>query len=102
MDFNTTSAIAAVFSSVAAAFSAIIAYRANCAMAKADRDGRVRDVSLLANKVKAGAKYAAQLADQLDVAYTTLFSFAGGAMPKELERRSDEINKKKHVLETMQ
>lgn len=51
MNLDLTSVVG-LFSAVAAAFAAGIAYQANRRMAKADRDHRVREVSLLVNKVK--------------------------------------------------
>jgi hypothetical protein len=96
-------AIVTVLSALAAAVSAGIAYWSNKDAAKRDRENRVREVSLLANRVVAATVRVDDLANKLKLAYQTLFTFAGqGAGGSRLKLYTDEIEKKQKGIGPMQ
>ena len=105
MDFDFASIaglLTAVAAAFAAAFAAAIAYQAHQRMAKADRERRVREVSLLANKVDVGAAYINELGEQLKLAYETLFTFARRTGSGLLDQCKDEIKEKQEAVKPMQ
>ena len=102
MDFEFTTLVGP-FSALAAAISATIAYLAIRNAANADRERRIREVSLLANKVVAATVRVDDLGNQLKMGYQTLFSFAGqGAGSSRLKLYVDEIEKKQTAIGPMQ
>lgn len=76
MNFDLSS-IVSVLAAGAAAFSAGMAYKSNRDLAKTDRERRIREVSLLANKVDAAATDVEELGNELMSEYDALFSLVG-------------------------
>ncbi len=102
MDFDL-SAVVAVLSALAAVISAWLAYQSNRDAAKKERENRVREVSLLANKVVAATIRVDDLANQLKMAYQTLFTFAGqGPNSSRAQIYTGEIEKKQKAIGPMQ
>ena len=87
--------IVAILSSLAAMISAWLAYQSNCRAANRDRDRRVRELSLTANKVVAATIRIDDLANQLKTGYRTLFMLAGqGPGSSRLKLYTDAIEEK--------
>src|SRR5262245_392407 len=103
MDITSLAPIAATFSAIASAISATIAYRASRSVVRADRSRRIRDLSLLANRVLATTVTADELANETKVAYNSLFGFAsGGAGSSRHEMYLAAIEKKQTAIGPMQ
>ena len=93
----------AVLSALAAVISAWLACQSNRLAARKERDNRVREVSLIANKVVAATIHLDDLANQLKTAYQTLFTFAGrGSGSGGPKLYTDGIDKKQQALGPMQ
>ena len=93
----------AVLSSLAAVISAWLAYQSNCRAANRDRESRVRELSLTANKVVAATSLVDDLANQLKTGYETLFSLAGqGSGSSRLKLYTDAIEEKQRGIGPMQ
>ena len=102
MHFYLSSTIS-VLAAVAAAFSAAIAYKSNRDLAKTDRERRIREVSLLANKVDAAATDVDELGARLKLVYRELSISAGqGPGSSRLLLKTDEIEKKRGAVMPMQ
>ena len=67
----------AVLSAISAVISAWLAYQSNLRAARKDRDSRVRELSLIANKVVAAGIRVDGLANQLKTAYRSLSILTG-------------------------
>ena len=93
----------AVLSSLAAVISAWLAYQSNCRAANRDRDRRVRELSLTANKVLAATIRIDDLANQLKTGYETLFRLAGqGSGSSRLKHHMAAIERKQQGIGPMQ
>ena len=93
----------AVLSAISAVISAWLAYQSNLGAARKDRDSRVRELSLIANKVVAAGIRVGDLANQLKTAYRSLFTLAGqGRGGSDLRLYTDGIENKQGVLGPMQ
>ena len=93
----------AVLSAFAAMISAWLACQSNRSAARKERDSRVRELSLIANKVVAATIRVEDLANQLKMAYQSLFTFAGqGAGSSRLKLYTDGIEKKQRAIGPMQ
>jgi hypothetical protein len=102
MDFDL-SAVVAVLSALAAVISAWLAHQANRDGAKKERENRVREVSLLANKVVAATVRVDDLANDLKMAYQSLFTFAGqGPKSSRAQIYTGDIEKKQQAIGPMQ
>jgi hypothetical protein len=113
MNFDHTVAVVAavvsVLSAVAAAFSAALAYQANREVAQSNRDAAkrerekgVRELSLIANKVVAATTRVDDLANQLKMAYQTVFALAGsGPRSSRLQTFTAGIEEKQHAIGPM-
>src|SRR5688500_7763252 len=98
MDFDL-SAVVAVLSTIAAVISSWLAYQSNRDAAKKERENRVREVSLLANKVVAATVRVDDLANQLKMAYQTLFTFARqGPKSSRAQLYTSEIESKQRAI----
>ncbi len=73
--------LSALLAAVTSAISAKNAHDANRTMARVDRERRVREVSLLANRVLQAAEFVDHLAPLLKKAYGDLFTYAGQVPP---------------------
>ena len=73
--------LSALLAAVTSAISAKNAHDANRTMARVDRERRVREVSLLANRVLQAAEFVDHLAPLLKKAYEDLFTYAGQVPP---------------------
>ena len=83
--------------------SAWLAYQLNRSAAANDRDRRVRELSLIANRVVAATIRVDDLGNQLKMAYQTLFTLAGqGAESSGLKLYTQGIEKKQRDLGPMQ
>lgn len=96
--------ILVAISSLAAVVSAIIAVRSHRENTRRNREDRMRELSLLANKVVAATIRVDDLANQLKLAYQTLFAFAGtgGSSSALLKRYTGEIENKQRAIGPMQ
>lgn len=96
--------ILVALSSLAAVVSAIIAVPSHRDNARRGREDRVRELSLLANKVVAATVRVDDLANQLKLSYQTLFTFAGhgGGSSSRLKLYIGEIEKKQAAIGPMQ
>ena len=100
---NYVLASVAVLSAVASVISACLAYQSNRSAAAKHRDSRVRDLSLIANKVVAATIRVEDLGNQLKTAYQTLFTLAGhGAGSSRLKLYMQGVEKKQRGLGPMQ
>ena len=94
--------LAAVTSAISSAISAKNAHDANRTMARVDRERRVREISLLANRVLQAAEFVDHLAPLLKKAYADLFTSAGQAPPSNSGRYnmlSNKIDQKQTKIE---
>ncbi len=93
----------AILSACAAMISALLAFQSNRRAGRRERDSRVRDLCLIANKVVAATIRIDDLANQLKTAYQTLFTLTGqGAGSSRLKLATDGIEKKQRALRPMQ
>ena len=93
----------AVLSAIGAVISAWLAYQSNLGAARKDRESRVRELSLIANKVVAATIRVDDLANQLKTGYRTLFTLAGqGPGSSRLKLYTDGIENKQGSLGPMQ
>ena len=92
----------AVVSTITAVIVACFANRSNLRAARKDRDSRVRELSLIANKVDAAGNRVDGLANQLKTAYRSLSILAGGLGGSGLKLYTDGIENKQGVLGPMQ
>lgn len=101
MDYLLASA--AALSALAAMISAWFACQSNRRAEEKERVSRVRELSLLANKVVAAAMRVDDLGNQLKSGYRTLSILAGqGGGSSRLKLCTQEIEKKQRVLGPMQ
>ena len=95
--------IAAVLSALAAMISALLACQSNRRAAIADRDRRIRELSLTANKVVAATIRIDDLANQLKTGYEALFTLAGhGPGGSQLKLYVDAVEEKQRGIGPMQ
>lgn len=95
--------LVAILSACAAIISALLAFQSNSRAARKERDSRVRDLSLIANKVVAATVRVDDLANQLKTAFQTLFALTGpDAGSSQLKLTTNEIEKKQRALAPMQ
>ena len=100
---NCVLASVAVLSAVASAISAWLACQSNRSAASKDRASRVRELSLIANKVVAATIRVNDLGNQLKTAYQTLFTLAGqDARSSRLKLYTPGIENKQRGLGPMQ
>ena len=93
----------AVLSAIGAVISAWLAYQSNLGAARKDRESRVRELSLIANKVVAATIRVDDLANQLKTGYRTLFTLAAqGPGSSRLKLYTDGIENKQGSLGPMQ
>ena len=96
------SEIISFVSAVAAAFSAIAAWRVSGKMTKTDLERRLREVSLLANKIDAAATDVYELYEELKVNGDAMFSGSGGLRSGQHELFKSGIKEKQEAVESVQ
>ena len=94
--------IAAMISALTAMISAGIAYQARRDITKADRERRLREVSLLANKIATGVADVNELAQRLKTAYEASFNMAGRSQSGILSKIVSEIERDQETVEPLQ